>query len=401
MKNCIDDLPDPLLVEILCRLPCSKVVLQCTSASKRWFHLISDPSFVGHFLCLQPNRHKPIPSTLAVFAFGDREERKTEVFTTSNSPVFQTSNLSLNGEPIVVATYNDLVLCCATGWVQGDYDVCNPYTKQWVALPPTPPLNNGEIEYSSSTSFDIIHLNTAYRWTIVRLIRNWSEGSYHVEMISTETSGEWKELAMSFNPLQIKHICDNDDLDFTPYAAITHHGMFYWVQNLSECTLELNPFLSSSGDNIAKCHFIKEPATFFGGRVKNWYLGVYGGCLRMCTVGLGADYPFSVWELKLQEASEGDQKFEWFFDRISLPFDDIPLFSEQVNRSCMVEILRFHPNNQDIVYFKFNEHIVMSNLRGGRLELGLIDAKTQYDSCSWREAYAFALPWWPTPIPRL
>ncbi|TQD73516.1 hypothetical protein C1H46_040940 [Malus baccata] len=264
--------------------------------------------------------------------------------------------------------------------------MCDPY------------YNHSSQEDSSSTSFDIIHLT--YRWTIVRLIPNWSEGSYHVEMISTETSGEWKELAMSFNPQQIKHICDNDGLDCTPYAAIAHNGMFYWVQNLSECTLELNPFLSSGGDNIAKCRFIKEPATFFGGRVKNWYLGVYGGCLRMCTVGLGADYPFSVWELKLQEASEGDQKFEWFFDRISLPFDDIPLFSEQVNRSCMVEILRFHPNNQDIVYFKFNEHIVMSNLRGGRLELE-IAAKTQYDSCSWREAYAFPLPWWPTPIPRL
>lgn len=78
--------------------------------------------------------------------------------------------------------------------------------------------------------------------------------------------------------------------------------------------------------------------------------------------------------------------------RISLPFDDIPLFSEQVNRSGMVEILSFHPNNQDIVYFKFDEHIVMSSIREGRLELE-IAAKTPYDSFSWRETYAFALPW--------
>lgn len=120
----------------------------------------------------------------------------------------------------------------------------------------------------------------------------------------------------------------------------------------------------------------------------------------MCTVGLGADFPIQSWELKLQEAREGDGKFEWLFDIISLPFDDIPLFSEQVNRSGIIEILSFHLNNQDIVYFKFNEHIVMSNLREGMLELE-IAAKTPYDSCSWREAYAFALLWWLTPVPRL
>ncbi|KAB2601732.1 hypothetical protein D8674_002737 [Pyrus ussuriensis x Pyrus communis] len=68
-----------------------------------------------------------------------------------------------------------------------------------------------------------------------------------------------------------------------------------------------------------------------------------------------------------------------------------PLQSTMVNRSGMVEILSFHPNNQDIVYFKFNEHIVMSNLREGMLE-SEIAAKTPYDSCSWGEAYAFALP---------
>lgn len=120
----------------------------------------------------------------------------------------------------------------------------------------------------------------------------------------------------------------------------------------------------------------------------------------MCKVGLGADDPFSVWELKLQEAGEGDWEFAWFADRITQPFDDIPLFSEQEDRSCTVEMLSFHPNHQDIVYFRFDQHIVTGKYRDGKLELE-IAAKTPFDLSSWREVYTFALPWWPTPVPKL
>ncbi|CAN6545724.1 unnamed protein product [Malus baccata var. baccata] len=427
---CIEDLPDPLLVEILCQLPCSKVVFQCKSVSKRWLRLISDPSFLRRFLCVQRVQQKPILSTLVILAFSDVEGHKTEVFTTSKHPLFQSSNLSLSflpcfgdkedREPVVVATYNDLILCCATNRLGGDYYICNPYTKQWVAFPPAPQVHNGEVaplgvgfmcdpyynsssrEDGSSTSFDIIQLNTEYRWTIVRIVRNLSDAGYHVEMISTETRGEWRELSLLCSPQQLKHLqsIHTDVEGFISYSAVAHNGKFYWLPTTSECTFELDPFITdSSGDNVAKCRFIDEPDAFFIS-ASNWHLGVCKGCLRMCKVGLGADDPFSVWELKLQEAPEGDWEFEWLADRITQPFDDIPLFSEQEDRSGTVEMLSFHPNNQDIVYFRFDQHIVTGNFREGKLELE-IAAKTPFDLGSWREVYTFALPWWPTPVPKL
>lgn len=43
---------------------------------------------------------------------------------------------SLKEEPIVLQTHNDLVFWCTSRDFQRDYYICNPYTMQWVALPP-------------------------------------------------------------------------------------------------------------------------------------------------------------------------------------------------------------------------------------------------------------------------
>lgn len=53
MTTQIDDLPDVILVEILARLPCKKMVFQAKCASKPWSSLLSDSFFVKRFLSLQ------------------------------------------------------------------------------------------------------------------------------------------------------------------------------------------------------------------------------------------------------------------------------------------------------------------------------------------------------------
>ncbi|TQD98365.1 hypothetical protein C1H46_015966 [Malus baccata] len=54
----------------------------------------------------------------------------------------------------------------------------------------------------------IIQFNAEYRWTVVLMHRNLSGDvctSFHVAMISSETSGEWRrELALSCSPQQIQ-----------------------------------------------------------------------------------------------------------------------------------------------------------------------------------------------------
>lgn len=44
--------------------------------------------------------------------------------------------MSLTCEPVVVGASNDLILCCATEYFQRDYFICNPFSLQWIKLPP-------------------------------------------------------------------------------------------------------------------------------------------------------------------------------------------------------------------------------------------------------------------------
>ncbi|BBH00294.1 hypothetical protein Prudu_010246, partial [Prunus dulcis] len=55
--NGMDDLPDVVLMEILCRLPCYKFVSHCKCVSKRWCSLISDPYFISRCASLQREYH--------------------------------------------------------------------------------------------------------------------------------------------------------------------------------------------------------------------------------------------------------------------------------------------------------------------------------------------------------
>lgn len=200
-KTNITDLPDFLLVEILCRLPCKKFVFQCKLVSNRWCTLLSDLYFIGRFLCLQSET--PIKRTMI-----NSEGEEIPTFSKPLTRLFKRlmSFHSLEKEPVVVGTYNDLVLCSKTEDYQRDYYICNPYTKQWFALPPTPRVHrfaphagfivhelNGQD--STSTTCSIIP-NADYSWRVIRILPNPSDlEDFHVEIFSSETR-EWIELVV-------------------------------------------------------------------------------------------------------------------------------------------------------------------------------------------------------------
>lgn len=62
IKLKVDDLPDVVLVDILCRLPRHASVCKYKYVCKRWSNLMSDPSFIGRFLLGHPRRRmKQLP----------------------------------------------------------------------------------------------------------------------------------------------------------------------------------------------------------------------------------------------------------------------------------------------------------------------------------------------------
>lgn len=93
----------------------------------------------------------------------------------------------------------------------------------------------------------------------------------------------------------------------------------------------------------------------------------------MCVLTpLGRDDPFRVWELKgdvevEDSASVGGGSVKWLAERISLPCKDIPFFSKQTCCSiyCLLTLLGFYPNNEDIIYQSLEREIVVCKLCGG------------------------------------
>lgn len=124
----IDDLPDVVLVEILCRFSCYKFIFECKCVSKHWCTLMSSPYFIGRFLCLQSDhKQTPIIRTLINIKEEDFLTRMS-LLTKALSLLFERlmSFHYLKRELEVVDTCNDLVLCCATK--EHDYYICNPCT---------------------------------------------------------------------------------------------------------------------------------------------------------------------------------------------------------------------------------------------------------------------------------
>lgn len=104
--------------------------------------LISDQSFIGRFLCLQSDCKKTLIIHTLINNKGVEFHTRLSSSGKPLNPLFKRlmSFHHLKEEPIVVGTYNDLVLYCASKYYQRDYYICNPYTYQWVSLPPTSQL---------------------------------------------------------------------------------------------------------------------------------------------------------------------------------------------------------------------------------------------------------------------
>ncbi|XP_004305807.1 PREDICTED: F-box protein At5g49610-like [Fragaria vesca subsp. vesca] len=304
----INDLPDHLLVEVLCRLPIKKFCLQCTSVCRRWCSLISDPYFAGRFLCLQRDKRTPIICTLI--------NHNAEEFLTKD--VFQKfrSFLSLKEDPFVLGTWNDLVLCCASKDDQHDYYICNPYTMQLVTLPRIP---------------------ACHEFVPMGFICE-PYYKYEEEDVFSSETGEWTVSVVSSPRDLSSYVFDWNN-------SFANNGMIYWMTQDGNL-IGLGPFVnnnsssSSYGDHF-QCRLI-EFDSIVRENFSFDFLGVYQRYLRMC------DYDFDncrlfVWELteehdQLVANGPGKCGLE-HGKRYSLPREMIPR-----DLDGYVELLTFDPN---------------------------------------------------------
>lgn len=259
----IDDLPGVVLVEILSRLPCYKLVFQSKCVSKRWCALISDPYFIGRFLYHLQSTAMEAPLLIRTLINPKGVELSCSPSCLSSNllaPVFRKlmSFHGLKHEPIVKATYNDLVLCCEDE--MEFYYICNPYTMEFVALPPSPRsyawpprkapaaiiCDHNYYDYTKEgTGHNTILLKADYRCKVVRILPfvveedPYQSSKFTVEIFSSET-GEWKEsIIASPIPLYLN----------TSHISFAYNGMLYWWDSSTNRHVGMDPFMINSYGN--------------------------------------------------------------------------------------------------------------------------------------------------------
>ncbi|KAI5355501.1 PREDICTED: F-box [Prunus dulcis] len=405
-RTSIDDLPSVILAEILCRLACNKYVFQCKTVSKRWCTLIEDPYFIGCFVRIQS--YKGIPKIRTLITKRAVEFRPIQTQALNMFMRFH----RLMEKPVVVATYNDLVLCCMTKDCQHIYYICNACTMQYVVLPPTPSRCHKSVrvgficnvpdykcEEDDWKGNNFQH-NVECRYTVVRILppvefengeKKCDTFKLNVEIFSSDT-GEWRESVVSspqhFNFGRLKEL------------SFTYNGMLYWLTEQDFIVIGLGPFYdndgtsssNNNGDGIIdhKLGFtIFEETLDFGFMLQ--YSGVCRGYVLLCNMSM-LSRSLYVYELKQSQDDGGaaagkklylSKRRVYSFDAEMIPF-----------KSNML-LIAFDPSNKDIFYLRVDDDIIKWNVHTGKW------SKISRHWVKRCDYYTVVLPWWPTSIPRL
>ncbi|PQQ19732.1 uncharacterized protein Pyn_30453 [Prunus yedoensis var. nudiflora] len=406
-SSSINDLPDLVLVEILCRLPL-KSTFQCKCVSRSWYLLMSSP----YFVLLRREQQREDQRTLI---FSNDIGVKTEFFSINKHPVFKIHTKrnfsfsflpfygSTRTEPIVVGTYNDLVCCCATWRNQCHYYICNPYTKQWVALPPTPRCHK-EVRAGficSPKEEDGDRKQEYHKYKIVQIIIPDDLGvnssfEFNLQIFCSE-SGKWTEaVASSPRRFYVNHLsCD----------AIAHNGMLYWWG--FDFLIGFNPYSSDTScsttdvdHHIYCCRFIGKPVEQFAQSFD--FLNVWQGRLRISQSYRNPDRQttgFSIWEFK-DDGHQVDGGKWCLVDTVDIRqmIADDPLIYKWDHarywKKCIM-VLGFDPHNDEVLYLELCQHLVRYNIRTRTLKK-VTFYPYKGSPCPRKRVFPFVIPPWPT-----
>ncbi|KAI4323242.1 hypothetical protein L6164_022863 [Bauhinia variegata] len=201
------DLPDELVIEILRGLPHYNFV------ANNMMKKLQQPWTFLYFKFMM----KDLVSRCRLsFDLADRKDGST-LKLISQYPEFQRCEFSLEflpcyrgedaREPItILKTFNDLILCCAENFDQSEcvYYICNPLTKQWVALPPTPPtkFSSFDVEFICEPHYctdenhqGTVILNTQFKFK-VRCLNVYDSEIVRLQIFSSDT-GQWNMTRIS------------------------------------------------------------------------------------------------------------------------------------------------------------------------------------------------------------
>lgn len=409
-SSVFDKLTDELLIETLIRLPLKPANI-CKCVSRRFRSLISSSYFVRCYVNhhqvdnsfalyyqSKPTFHNMIrPSLMGIdIAFG---------FPIFESPGFSLTFLACSEQQKqetlqYLASNNGLVLCCAALRRPIVYFVCNPLTKQWVALPP-PPSNvktvyvgficnpqyscdddhqgGGESEMGSKTTYKVVRIDVVNCESPRQL-----SGTLKLEIFCS-VSGRWTEeyfMSSSTSDHELFY-----GWNYRCPSAVVCDGLLHW-DTLSNCGIFTYDPYNGECRTIELPHEIRKPVWAF-----KHCLGESSGRLRYANFSWD-DTNYRVWELK--DYGNGG---EWLLLH-KVHLDEMKSTVQTINKDCM-GMLSPHPLNQDILFFwcRSSCRIVEYNMGNKLLQLPCFLRDAKIMSLLSPMFFPFVLPCWPIALP--
>lgn len=418
----MEDLGNDLLAEILHRLT-YKESRRCMCVCTTWLLLASQPSFLKKLMIFNHLHNKVQQQPYLIVNLTDQNNNISNEFRggrgfdqeedkDSKGRVLDRSLDFLprrEGEVIrVLRVSGDLFLCGQSKMSfppqrahSGDgedyyYYICNPITRQWVALPPRSRAYGSNFQFYSPTNFyeedprDSI-FNPEYEYNVLIMVdempsycsHSRSRSSVNVESFSSKV-GEWRTLALPIpRGFYFKH-------RFWLQESCLHEGVL-WYCNLRHIIkynvkdLEEEPVLFAI------------PLGFITSKVRCVTIGVCCGRLRLAGLfpplddGDGRTTDFMVWDL--DEEEEGWRKWASLH---MFSLSDMCLDTALTPDQMSVKDICVHPTNPDVVFVEHKQGIVECNTRAREFK-HLQQAAMRY-TASMGRVFLMTPPFYPTPV---
>uniref|UniRef100_A0A7N2R836 F-box domain-containing protein n=1 Tax=Quercus lobata TaxID=97700 RepID=A0A7N2R836_QUELO len=285
-------------------------------------------------------------------------------------------------------------------------------SKSWYSLISDPLFARGFIHhhrhqdsYSDSDPFNLLY-------KVVVLVHSHNEPKttqLHMEIFSSEI-GKWCKSVVSsprvLNPVRNSFKGAHD--------VVACNGKLHWM-DIEEYGMIKGFVVFDPFNDARRCHYIELPKNlppdlsfgafrcghmnFIATNSPDFSFGAFRGRLRIFLnpeAKLNHTFSSYVWELEdYNNAGTWCMKHEVCSE--NMVYEDSRL--DGLTENCadsLVEFLAFHPNNGEIVFFKFRHYLVVCNMSTRELQLA-----GKLRRSYWSEIFVFLLsqPLWPTPVP--
>ncbi|XP_077252506.1 F-box protein At5g49610-like [Tasmannia lanceolata] len=311
---------DDMLMEIFSRLP-AKSLFRFKCVSKAWCNLISNDSFQKRLLLTMSGL---CFRTRVIIYPNPMIQQKEPIFSHGKARDGSILKLSLSFLPFhpnfrIIDCCNGLILCICGGPKGVTYYICNPVTKEWVALPKPHKrlfLDRASLAYDPSVS-------PHYKVVCLTVPINLQVNNYISLEIFYSDSGKWVESNM---------LCDPITERLQSQGAVFLNGILHMV------AMDF-PNHHNIGINLKEenCRRIECPES-----------ERYGGLLGKCKGRLQyAIYDYSglrIWTLKDCYSNEWVLKHETSIQTLVEKLSLLPICHPSCYRGYSFHLLAFHPD---------------------------------------------------------